>query len=522
MSKTLRLTVIANSASDTELAAIKNTLASAIACLGQGWELAPSTKANLAFVWINSAADANAFQILREKFPLERVIVAANSEFSELSVWALTFAKQHTMPSILSIANLLSRVQAHFEPEGQTVEPATFNPADYFYGIVQQALEDKIARICKHPACPDVYLLPSENAFYLNTPIDQLAPLALTKREAISVTEVDGQQVLETVSYVKFSSRLSSYLSLDEDSLFNDINVKKYKRFSINELVWFAVLMASQGRLLDGGLHATPVLLKQLPEYLRLDYYGKEFKAIADCMNANALTLAETSAKTERSWFEVAGFYNACSVMELIETGAAAARIVASKAAARDTLENMFAKIGQNLATGRIKIVVAGSVGSGKTTAIATLSDFSPITTETRPSDTVTRKKSTTTVAMDYGEIRFNGHLKVFLYGTPGQRRFDFMSQLLCQNAWGMLLLIDNTEQDPIGELAYYLNLFEKFIDKIQLAIGITHCDETDDSDLGKYLEYLNQQGLSFPVMQVDAREPSSLTHLLACLVEKT
>lgn len=49
------------------------------------------------------------------------------------------------------------------------------------------------------------------------------------------------------------------------------------------------------------------------------------------------------------------------------------------------------------------KIVFAGPVGAGKTTAIQSLSDIEVVSTEARASDVVRQLKSTTTVAMDYG-----------------------------------------------------------------------------------------------------------------------
>jgi len=515
----LRLAILAPSASDNDHQLINNAITTAIACLNNAWSIADSSQAHLILIWVNSEKDLKALQVLQEKYPSERIIVLAANEFRIQAHWHLSYLKHNTVPSILSIANLLSRIQAHFLPSDSPETPVAFDPDDCLFGIVQQAINDNIGRICSYQSCPDIYLLPKENAFYLSGNMEQLIPMALAKRQDINITEVNDQQILETVSYVKFSSRLSQYMFLDEDSIFNDINVKKYKRYALNELVWFAVLIGSRG-CLSGNIPPTEtVLLKQLPEYMRLEYYGREYKELADCMSSNALSLFDIRAKTGKSLFEIIGFYNACNALNLIEHGESARQIIQKNLTARSTLETIFTPVGQRL-KGRIKIVIAGSVGSGKTAAISALSDFAPISTETRPSDSVTRKKSTTTVAMDYGEMRFNNQLRVFLYGTPGQKRFDFMSQLLCENAWGMLLLIDNTENDPIAELDYYLKLFEKFLDKIQLAIGITHCDITEKPGLETYIDHLRQRNLSYPVLRVDARDTPSLVELLSTLVD--
>ncbi len=66
------------------------------------------------------------------------------------------------------------------------------------------------------------------------------------------------------------------------------------------------------------------------------------------------------------------------------------------------------------------KIIFAGPVGSGKTTAINTLSDKAPVYTNQSASDMTLMRKSKTTVAMDYGTMVLDGVEKIHLYGTPG------------------------------------------------------------------------------------------------------
>ena len=51
------------------------------------------------------------------------------------------------------------------------------------------------------------------------------------------------------------------------------------------------------------------------------------------------------------------------------------------------------------------KIIFAGPVGAGKTTAIGAISDIAPVTTDARASDMTLNRKDTTTVALDYGVL---------------------------------------------------------------------------------------------------------------------
>ncbi|GAB6140078.1 hypothetical protein JCM14076_08070 [Methylosoma difficile] len=511
---TFRLAILGgSSASDETALAIRNAVSLAVSAVGEQWAICDAGKANLIMMWIDSEKDEQQFALLQQKIPQDRLITLSSHDLSA-SLWHLALNKIGQPINMLSLTNLLSRVQARFEQIEANSYPVFFDPSEYLCGFIESAVADGVARICKFAGCPDLYLLPKENSFYISGYIQQLLPMALAKQTELQVQHVSEQQILETVSYVKFTSRLSSYLSLDEDNFFQDIQVKKYKRYAINELVWFSVLIASQGRLLPNRSLTTPVLLNQLPEYLRLEYYSKELKPLADCMVANALSISEVAKKTERSLYETIGFYNACSALNLIKEGEEAQQVIEKNLQSRRDLEALFNPIGKAL-KGRVKIVIAGSVGSGKTTAICTLSDFSPISTETRPSDNVTRKKATTTVAMDYGEMRLHKDLKIFLYGTPGQKRFDFMGQMLCDSAWGMLLLIDNSDPEPFAELDYYLNLYKAFLPKLRVAIGITHMDSTPSPSIGQYQCYLQERGVKYQVMAVDARSSTSLVGLM-------
>jgi signal recognition particle receptor subunit beta len=168
----------------------------------------------------------------------------------------------------------------------------------------------------------------------------------------------------------------------------------------------------------------------------------------------------------------------------------------------------------------KIKIVFTGSVGAGKTTAIATISEIDPISTEAKPSEaSVLNRKSSTTVAMDYGELTLEDGSKLCLYGTPGQRRFDFMSHILTKGALGLLVLIDNSHQTPLDELDYYLNLNAEFLLTSPAVIGITHYDESIKTSIDDYYDVLNERGVFWPIIHADARKSEDVTLLLHTLL---
>jgi signal recognition particle receptor subunit beta len=166
------------------------------------------------------------------------------------------------------------------------------------------------------------------------------------------------------------------------------------------------------------------------------------------------------------------------------------------------------------------KLVFTGSVGAGKTTAIGAISEIPPITTEAAPSeDHVVARKKTTTVAMDYGQLTLDKSVKLHLYGTPGQRRFDFMCHILTQGALGLIILIDNTHPDPMGELDYYLNLNAAFLRSSAAVVGVTHYDVTARPSVQDYYDCLSERGDPWPVVHVDARDGRDVAMLIHTLL---
>ena len=130
------------------------------------------------------------------------------------------------------------------------------------------------------------------------------------------------------------------------------------------------------------------------------------------------------------------------------------------------------------------KILFTGVTGSGKTTAIAAVSEIAPLSTDVRNTDAGGGKRMTT-VGLDYGELTLDNGDKLRLYGTPGQQRFDFMWTILSRGALGLIILIDNSQPDPLADLDLYLTGFAQLIADTAcvVAIGRTETHTRPDMD---------------------------------------
>src|SRR5512139_3280303 len=110
-----------------------------------------------------------------------------------------------------------------------------------------------------------------------------------------------------------------------------------------------------------------------------------------------------------------------------------------------------------------VKMVVTGPFAAGKTEFIRTISEIDVVSTERKISSDAERVKDQTTVAMDFGRITVDDDLVLYLFGTPGQRRFDFMWEILAEGMLGFVVLVDSARPETFREARQILETFRAY-----------------------------------------------------------
>jgi small GTP-binding protein len=110
-----------------------------------------------------------------------------------------------------------------------------------------------------------------------------------------------------------------------------------------------------------------------------------------------------------------------------------------------------------------VKMVVTGPFNAGKTEFIRSVSEIDVVSTERRISSSSEKVKETTTVAMDFGRITVDDDLVLYLFGTPGQRRFDFMWEILSEGMLGFIVMVDSSRPETFREARSILETFRAY-----------------------------------------------------------
>ena len=112
-----------------------------------------------------------------------------------------------------------------------------------------------------------------------------------------------------------------------------------------------------------------------------------------------------------------------------------------------------------------VKMVVTGPFSAGKTSFIGSISEIAVVRTERKITDETRSVKQATTVAMDFGRITIDKDLILYLFGTPGQKRFDFMWEILSEGMLGFIVVVDSSRPETFHEARRILDTFRSYSD---------------------------------------------------------
>lgn len=139
----------------------------------------------------------------------------------------------------------------------------------------------------------------------------------------------------------------------------------------------------------------------------------------------------------------------------------------------------------------KLKIVVFGAFGAGKSTLITTLDPESKHVEANCAG-------GTTTISLDFGRIQNNGY-HIHIYGTPGQERFEFAREIIAKGMDGAILLVDVTI--PLDDFTRHLadSLHSA---KVPFIVFLNKCDG-NGSNPDAFTGYFG----SSPVQKISAKD---------------
>jgi small GTP-binding protein len=130
------------------------------------------------------------------------------------------------------------------------------------------------------------------------------------------------------------------------------------------------------------------------------------------------------------------------------------------------------------------KLLITGPFAAGKTSLIQSVSQTPVVDTDVATSGDEAGVKARTTVAMDFGTYTVDGgEVVLLLFGTPGQRRFWFMTDIMKGDVDAVIYVIDAEATDTHAEAGAAMRSLLRDL-RVPLVVAVNRCDEPGAAEL--------------------------------------
>jgi small GTP-binding protein len=130
------------------------------------------------------------------------------------------------------------------------------------------------------------------------------------------------------------------------------------------------------------------------------------------------------------------------------------------------------------------KLLVTGPFAAGKTTLIQSVSQTPVVDTDVVTTGDESAVKSRTTVAMDFGTyVVEGGDVRLLMFGTPGQPRFWFMTDILKGQVDAVIYVVDAEATHTHAEAGAAMRALLRDL-REPLVVAVNRCDEPGEATL--------------------------------------
>lgn len=167
----------------------------------------------------------------------------------------------------------------------------------------------------------------------------------------------------------------------------------------------------------------------------------------------------------------------------------------------------------------KLKILVTGPFSAGKTTFIHNLSDIEPVATEELVWGDDAKIKKFTTVGLDFGKVKVSDDISIYLFGTPGQERFEFMWEDLLLGSHGVIVMLDRSDWKSVMHGKKFLDYYASRT-SIPMVVVANKSDKEDilpTNLIGNFLDL----DPSVQVLEASANDKNSAKSALYMVIEQ-